>query len=109
MDTPDRGNGRSWLDLQRAAGWDTGPIGPEDDALGAALGRMLHVDDVERLRFFQAVTEAADLADTERGRRLGSMLHFSLFDARTPFTGIEASLTRLLANRSRAEELRELS
>ena len=37
------------------------------------------------------------------------MLHFSLFDARTPFTSIEASLARLLANRGRAEELRELS
>ncbi len=104
-----RGNGRSWLDLRRAAGWDTDPIGPDDDALGAALGRMLHVDDLERLRFFQAVTESADLAETERVRRLAAMLHFSLFDARTPFTGIEASLARFLANRGRAEELRELS
>jgi superfamily II DNA or RNA helicase len=103
------GNGRSWLDLQRAAGWDTDPIGPDDDALGAALGRMLHVDDLERLRFFQAVTEASDLAATERMRRLAAMLHFSLFDARTPFSSIEASLARLLANRGRAEELRELS
>ena len=104
-----RGNGRSWLDLQRAAGWDDGPIGPDDDVLGAALGRMLHVDDVERLRFFQAVTEGGDLAETERARRLGAMLHFSLFDARTPFSSMEASLARLLANRGRTEELRELS
>ena len=104
-----RGNGRSWLDLQRAAGWDTDPIGPDDDALGAALGRMLHVDDLERLRFFQAVTEAGDLVETERLRRLAAMLHFSLFDSRTPFTGIESSLARLLANRGRTLELRELS
>jgi hypothetical protein len=104
-----RGNGRSWLDLQRAAGWDDGPIGPDDDVLGAALGRMLHVDDVERLRFFQAVTEGGDLAETERARRLAAMLHFSLFDARTPFSSMEASLARLLANRGRTEELRELS
>src|SRR3954451_23076414 len=55
-----RGNGRSWLDLQRAAGWDNGPVGPTDDVLGAAFGRMLHVDDLERLQFFQAVTEAGD-------------------------------------------------
>lgn len=104
-----RGTGRSWLDLQRAAGWDGEPVGPDDDALGAAFGRMLHIDDVERLRFFQAATEAGDLAVTDRVRRLAAMLHFSLFDARTPFTGIEASLARLLANRGRAEELRELS
>jgi hypothetical protein len=37
------------------------------------------------------------------------MLHFSLFDARTPFSSVEASLARLLVNRGRAEELRELS
>jgi hypothetical protein len=104
-----RGNGRSWLDLQRAAGWDANPIGPDDDALGAALGRMLHVDDLERLRFFQAVTEGGDLVETDRLRRLAAMLHFSLFDARTPFTGIESSLARLLANRGRTKELRELS
>lgn len=104
-----RGAGRSWLDLRRAAGWDTVPVGPDDDALGAAFGRMLHIDDLERLRFFQAVTEADDLVETARVRRLAAMLHFSLFDARTPFTSIEASLARLLANRGRAEELRELS
>ena len=104
-----RGNGRSWLDLQRAAGWDPDPIGPDDDALSSALGRMLHVDDLERLRFFQTVTEAGVLPETERVRRLAAMLHFSLFDARTPFSGIEASLARLLANQGRAEELGELS
>lgn len=104
-----RGNGRSWLDLQRAAGWDDGPIGPDDDVLGAALGRMLHVDDLERLQFFQTAIGSGDLAETDRVRRLAAMLHFSLFDARTPFTSIEQSLSRLLANGGRAEELRELS
>jgi superfamily II DNA or RNA helicase len=104
-----RGNGRSWLDLKRAAGWDDGPIGPDDDALRAAFSRLLHVDDLERLRFLQAATASADLMETERMRRLAAMLHFSLFDARTPFSSVEASLARLLANRGRAEELRELS
>lgn len=104
-----RGSGRSWLDLQRAAGWDDGTIGPDDGVLGAAFGRMLHIDDVERLRFFQAVTEAGDLAETDRVRRLAAMLHFSLFETRTPFSNIEDSLARLHANRGRAEELRELS
>src|ERR687894_784376 len=35
-----RGNGRSWLDLQRAAGWVEDAPGSDDAALGAALGRM---------------------------------------------------------------------
>jgi superfamily II DNA or RNA helicase len=104
-----RGNGRSWLNLRRAAGWDDGAVGPDDGALGAAFSRMLHVDDVERLRFFQAVTAASDLSTSQRARRLAAMLHFSLFDARTPFSSVEESLGRLLANRGRTEELRELS
>ena len=104
-----RGSGRSWLDLRRAAGWDDGPIGPDDDALGAAFSRMLHLDDLERLRFIQAVTESGELSNSERVRRLAAMLHFSLFDTRTPFSSIETSLARLLANQGRTEELRELS
>jgi superfamily II DNA or RNA helicase len=104
-----RGNGRSWLDLKRAAGWIDASTDPDDAALGAALGRMLHVDDLERLRFFQAVTASGKFPGDERTRRLAAMLHFSLFDARAPFSSIEDSLTRLLANRGRAEELRELS
>jgi hypothetical protein len=104
-----RGNGRSWLDLQRAAGWDDAAVGPDDAALEAAFSRLLHVDDVERLRFFQAVTAAGDVSTSERARRLAAMLHFSLFDARTPFSSVEESLGRLLANRGRTEELRELS
>lgn len=104
-----RGNGRSWLDLQRSAGWDDDPLGPDDDVLGAALSRMLHVDDVERLRFIQAVSASGDVPETDRSRRLAAMLHFSLFDARTPFSSLDESLGRLLANRGRAEELRELS
>jgi superfamily II DNA or RNA helicase len=104
-----RGNGRSWLDLQRAAGWDDAAVGPDDATLGVAFGRLLHVDDVERLRFLQAVTAAGDLSTSERARRLAAMLHFSLFDARTPFSSMEESLGRLLANRGRTEELRELS
>ncbi|MDK3256599.1 DUF3427 domain-containing protein [Blastococcus capsensis] len=103
-----RGSGRSWLDLQRAAGWDDGVAGPDDAALGAALGRMLHVDDDERLRFFQSIT-ADEFELNDRTRRLAAMLHFSLFGTRTPFSGVEASLERLLAHPGRAAELRQLS
>jgi hypothetical protein len=105
-----RGNGRSWLDLQRAAGWVDDVPGSDDAALGAALGRMLHVDDLERLRFFQSAARPDTAAQTSaRLRRLAAMLHFSLFGSRTPFSTVEESLARLLANRGRAEELAELS
>ncbi|MBM7808306.1 superfamily II DNA or RNA helicase [Geodermatophilus bullaregiensis] len=105
-----RGNGRSWLDLQRAAGWVDDVPGSDDALLGAALGRMLHVDDLERLRFFQSAARPGTAAQTSaRLRRLTAMLHFSLFGSRTPFSSIEESLARLLANRGRAQELVELS
>lgn len=104
-----RGNGRSWLDLRRAAGWDDTAVGPDDAALGAAFSRMLHVDDVERLRFLDAVTTSAESPGTERTRRLAAMLHFSLFDARAPFSSLEESLARLLGNQGRTGELRELA
>src|SRR3954451_3136092 len=54
-----RGNGRSWLDLRRAAGWDDAEPGADDRALGAAFGRLLHMDDVERLRFIRDVATVA--------------------------------------------------
>jgi superfamily II DNA or RNA helicase/HKD family nuclease len=108
-----RGNGRSWLDLKRAAGWDDSTPGPDDATLRGAFGRMLHIDDLERLR---GIRELLDLASadseadhSERVRRLVAMLHFSLWGSRTPFSSAEACLQRLLANQGRAEELLELS
>jgi len=106
-----RGNGRSWLDLQREASWDDAEPGPDDRALGAAFGRMLHIDDLERLQFVRALvsTGADELGPSERVRRMAAMLHFSLHGSRTPFSSVEASLSRLLANPGRADELVELT
>lgn len=102
-----RGKARSWLDLRRAAGWVDDEPGPDDEALGAAFGRLLHMDDPERLRFVRDLAGTA-AAGTDRERRLAAMLHFSLWGARTPFSSIEAGLERLLANHARAAELAEL-
>jgi superfamily II DNA or RNA helicase len=106
-----RGNGRSWLDLKRAAGWEDSAPGPDDATLRAAFGRMLHMDDLERLRGLRRLRSAAGLEadDSERTRRLAAMLHFSLWGSRTPFSSTEASLQRLMSNRGRAKELLELS
>ncbi|SEP28612.1 DUF3427 domain-containing protein [Trujillonella endophytica] len=104
-----RGSGRSWLDLKRAAGWDAAAPGPDDERLRAAFGRMLHVDDDERLRFIRAAASGGEVADGERFSRLAAMLHFSLWGARTPFSSVETALARLLADRARADELGELT
>jgi hypothetical protein len=39
-----RRSGGGWTGLRRLAGIDTTPPGPLDDALGAAIGRLLHMD-----------------------------------------------------------------
>ncbi|MBB3086654.1 DUF3427 domain-containing protein [Geodermatophilus sabuli] len=108
-----RGSGRSWLDLKRAAGWDDSVPGPDDATLRAAFGRMLHIDDLERLRALRELLDAAsarsEVDGSERMRRLAAMLHFSLWGSRTPFSSVETSLERLLANPGRARELTELS
>src|SRR5205807_10029386 len=44
-----------WAGLRRLAGFDDRIAGPDDDRLGGAIGRMLHIDDLERLRFIEDV------------------------------------------------------
>src|SRR5205085_297250 len=42
-----------WAGLCRLAGFDDRPPGADDDRLSGAIGRMLHIDDLERLRFIE--------------------------------------------------------
>ena len=69
---------RSWSDLLEAAGVSTRPPGPHETGLRRACGRILHVDDDERLMTYRRVLEAdgpPDLAAmTTRDQRLLHML-----------------------------------
>lgn len=103
-----RGSRRSWLDLQRAAQWTSVVPGPDDGTLAGAFGRMLHIDDLERLTLIGDLGQQP-VREDERVSRLVAMLHFSLWGSRQPFTSAEESVRRLLANPGRVEELRELS
>lgn len=104
-----RGDSRSWLDLQRTADWVNDALGSDYAALGVTFGGMLHVDDVERLRLIQpAARPGTEERTSARLRRKAAMLHFSLFASRTPFSSMEELLARLLATCGRAEELVEL-
>ncbi|AGZ46677.1 DUF3427 domain-containing protein [Actinoplanes friuliensis] len=68
-----RKSGRGWTGLREDAGLET-PGTVDDQALSAAFGRMLHIDDTDRLR---ALRQLAD-GHVVRGR-LGSMLSQSLW------------------------------
>lgn len=102
-----------WSGLRRLAGYDDRPAGPDDDRLGGAIGRMLHLDDLERLAFIAQLAKppsppGAAPVDTREGRLL-AMLHFSLWGAAEPVDRTVQALERLWANPARGEELAELS
>lgn len=75
---------RAWSDLCEAAGVPVLPAGPEEVPLRRAVGRMLHVDDYERIGSWQALIHqdrppvVNQLA--ERERRLLHMLTVTLTD-----------------------------
>lgn len=73
----------AWSDLQERAGLDTAHAGPHERPLRKACGRLLHVDDPERLRNWRrwlARDTPPDLGSSEREDRLLRMLLGQLLD-----------------------------
>jgi superfamily II DNA or RNA helicase/HKD family nuclease len=71
-------NGRSWSDLKADAGLISRSSDSEEQSLLRACGRLLHVNDLTRVRFYRDLLSAPSLADlatlSVRDRRLTSML-----------------------------------
>lgn len=86
LDLPDvyDTSGKCWSDLCQAAGVPVAPAGPHEAALRKALGRLLHVDDDERIAVYRRLMESPTAPDvaamSERERRLVRMLVVSLAD-----------------------------
>jgi superfamily II DNA or RNA helicase/HKD family nuclease len=85
LDLPDVYDGsRGWSDLCEAAGVPIKPPGAHETALRRGLGRLLHVDDDERIAAYRQLLEMSYPVDVsqmpERGRRLVRMLVASLGD-----------------------------
>jgi hypothetical protein len=91
-----------WTGLRREAGFETATGGPDDLTLGAAIGRMLHIDDSERLDRLQKIANG----EQSEGR-LGAMLHVALWG--TAKVSLEDGLRRLLGHPQRCEELRQVA
>jgi len=68
----------SWTHMRRAAGLTTAAAGPDEDGLLRAIGRLLHVDDQERIaayRSFVARQRPPDVgAEDERDQRMLRMI-----------------------------------
>jgi hypothetical protein len=105
-------NDRGWADLRRDAERATPEPGEEDARLGRAIGRMLHIDDPERLSAYARVlSQDAPPATGSLGTRelrLLTMLHFDLWGTNERELSLGSGLRRLRANPARREELREL-
>ncbi|MFF0250214.1 DUF3427 domain-containing protein [Streptosporangium sandarakinum] len=96
-----------WTALRRAAGLE----GPAADAaadkrLGRSLGRMLHINDTERLDFLHAALNSGGHVISARQYRLLAMTEAALWGSVDSCVDITARLTRL--NGARAAELTQL-
>jgi superfamily II DNA or RNA helicase/HKD family nuclease len=101
-----------WAGMRRAAGLDRRPPGGEDRRLEGSIGRMLHLDDPERLDFLSVLLEAPTPPSAShfagRARRLLAMAHFTLWGWAEPLDGLDGCLGRLWANPARRDEISEL-
>ena len=101
-----------WTDLRRRAGFDQSQPGPDDERLGRAIGRMLHIDDRERLEFISTLVSQAQPPISgklpERQQRLLGMLHFALWGSDGSVAQLEQGLSTLWQNPRRREELSEV-
>ena len=64
-------NNRSWSELQRAAGMPTSPAGDSETSLLRAVGRLLHVDDDERIARYRDFAVGAAILRFRRTGRTG--------------------------------------
>jgi superfamily II DNA or RNA helicase/HKD family nuclease len=104
---------RSWTELRRAAGFLARPTDEREfeRTFLRAIGRLLHVDDDERLRGYAWLVSGERPPDgaalPEWDRRLLRMLVASLFHQQAPAT-LEAALAELWAHADVRAELVEL-
>ncbi|MEV4545071.1 DUF3427 domain-containing protein [Micromonospora echinaurantiaca] len=94
-----------WTGLRRLVGLEATQPGPDDRELGRAIGRMLHIDDPDRLDLLAQVA-AGERPDAGR---LWDMLHFDLWGPNAPLAERDERLARLWAEPARCAELRQVA
>ncbi|OBB57087.1 helicase [Mycobacterium sp. 852013-51886_SCH5428379] len=114
LDLPEVYEGsRCWSDLCEAAGVPTEPAGAHEKPLRRALGRLLHVDDDERIAAYRRLVRSSTPVDvsgmSERERRLVRMLVASIGDqVLTKTTSLQAGIDLLWAHPQVRAELAQL-
>jgi len=101
-----------WTHIRRLAGIENRPVDDAEGTLQKAIGRMRHIDDVERIdrygHWLQSgmPPHADDLSNRER--RLAEMLHVDLWGQRSQLVDLPSSLSALWRNAPIREELVQL-
>ncbi len=96
-----RRTGGGWTGLRRAAGFATGNPGPHDTTLGAAIGRMLHIDDPDRIDALLQLSNGVQPIG-----RLGRLPHSALWGKTVP---IDEGVRLLQEHPERCQELRQVA
>lgn len=100
-----------WTVTRRRAGF-VGDTDPDEAILSNALGRMLHIDDPDRVdtfvRWLRQTTPPDVSTLDHRDLRLANMLHVDLWSAGPGPTSLQTSLDRLWRNPNIVSELKEL-
>jgi superfamily II DNA or RNA helicase len=107
---PDRGG---WVGLRRTARLEQRPSGPHDVLLGRAFGRLLYVDDPERLELWAhdmlSTAPPSRTGASARRQRLLRMFHTALFGGGEKPEQFDDAMHRLWQHPARREELAELA
>lgn len=109
-----RGTRGGWVGLRRDAGLETRLARDVDDdkSLASGIGRMLHIDDPERITFLREILSKGQPPRwndaTSRHRRLLAMLHASM-DSSLPLSSLERNIARLWQNPARRDEMFEIT
>ncbi|MDB3935996.1 DUF3427 domain-containing protein [Granulosicoccus sp.] len=112
LELPDIYAGNHWYtELRRAAGHLTGETGNNERTLGRAIGRMLHIDDQNRLTHFLGWLNADAPPDatylTTDKRCLATQLHYLLWGLQTGLS-LQTGWQQLWHCEPLLQELREM-
>jgi superfamily II DNA or RNA helicase/HKD family nuclease len=104
---------RSWSDLQEAAGAETLPAGPSEAPVRRAVGRLLHIDDHERISTYRRLLAGAAPPQVDRlpvrERRLLHMLAAAAGDqALTKDSSVQDSVDLLWSHPQVLSELQQV-
>ncbi len=97
-----------WALLTRAAGHDGPAPGPEEERLQKGVGRLLHLDDVERIDSLVGLLRTGVLPEGERQRRLLWMALLTIWAGKAAPATLEDAWDGLLACPALVNELLEL-